>query len=389
MHSEAVQLVLSAADCVTASGVRQQCKVLHFESFRDRMFRGPVVAGLLAAALSLTTLAPVMVKFTQNTQGGYDYNKWSVYFFAELIKFLVASWWSLHLRATDHADAEQMVLVYKELIRYSGPAFFFFAQNNLSFIALKYLSSSSFQLFLNCRIIMVALFSMALLKKNLNQVEWIAIILLFTGAVQYNLASCSETDLRFHPTGLLVVCIIACCAASGNVYTQLCMQRRMQQPLMFQNAQLYAFGIIYNGLNWGMSVVGVTGNEPVFGELGWRPVLAMVFYAVYGLTISFILKRFGALVRTFINAVAIVCNAAIDSVFFNSQVTVSDVTCFVVILSATVLYANLAQDYKPPQLDRMPQAVVQRRRMWSRHKKMAITSVLTIGGILVLLHMQT
>jgi hypothetical protein len=159
--------------------------------------------------------------------------------------------------------------------------------------------------------------------------------------------------------------------------------------LMFQNAQLYAFGIIYNGLNWGMSVVGVTGNEPVFGELGWRPVLAMVFYAVYGLTISFILKRFGALVRTFINAVAIVCNAAIDSVFFNSQVTVSDVTCFVVILSATVLYANLAQDYKPPQLDRMPQAVVQRRRMWSRHKKMAITSVLTIGGILVLLHMQT
>ena len=44
----------------------------------------------LGAALTMNTLAPVMTKITQNESGGYSYNKWCVYFFAELIKLIVA-----------------------------------------------------------------------------------------------------------------------------------------------------------------------------------------------------------------------------------------------------------------------------------------------------------
>ena len=46
--------------------------------------------GYLGAALVLNTLAPVMVKVTQNESGGYDYNKWCIYFFAELLKLVRA-----------------------------------------------------------------------------------------------------------------------------------------------------------------------------------------------------------------------------------------------------------------------------------------------------------
>eukprot|EP01043_Picozoa_sp_COSAG02_P093659 COSAG02_NODE_30158_length_556_cov_0.901532_1_plen_113_part_01 len=66
-------------------------------------------------------------------------------------------------------------------------AFFFFCQNNLSFIALMYLSNSAFQLLLNCRIVMVAISTILVLGKPINSVEWVAVILLTTGAVQYNL----------------------------------------------------------------------------------------------------------------------------------------------------------------------------------------------------------
>ena len=141
--------------------------------------------------------------------------------------------------------------------------------------------------------------------------------------------------------------LIAACAAGGNVYTQLVMQHKMDQPLMFQNAQLYAYGVLFNGLNWAMSM-GVTAESDAFGELGYKPILAMFFYALYGLCISVILKRFGAMVRTFVNALAIVFNALLDASFFGSPVTLSDVTCFSVILCATFLYGNLAKDYKPP-----------------------------------------
>lgn len=65
-------------------------------------------AGFLAAALAMNTLAPVMTKITQNEQGGYSYNKWCVYFFAELIKLAVAGAWSLHLKSTGAHTANSL-----------------------------------------------------------------------------------------------------------------------------------------------------------------------------------------------------------------------------------------------------------------------------------------
>ena len=102
----------------------------------------------LGAALTMNTLAPVMTKITQNESGGYSYNKWCVYFFAELIKLVVASVWSLHLKktgartplsstcdttsvrmqthsspcvGTDPSAASKMTLNGKESARYVGP----------------------------------------------------------------------------------------------------------------------------------------------------------------------------------------------------------------------------------------------------------------------------
>ena len=77
-------------------------------------------------------------------------------------------------------------------------------------------------------------------------------------------------------------------------------------------------------------------------------VMSMVFYALYGLSISIVLKRFGAMTRTFINAAAIVLNAALDVTFFGDSISVLEATCFAVILASIFLYSNLAKDYKPP-----------------------------------------
>eukprot|EP01052_Picozoa_sp_SAG31_P042197 SAG31_NODE_6626_length_1945_cov_12.028376_1_plen_365_part_00 len=331
----------------------------------------------LMLALAFNTLAPVMTKYTQNAEGGYSYNKWCVYFFAELLKLLVAAGWSLYLQYVDMDAARNMTVQWQENIRYSGPAFFFFCQNNLSFIALMYLSSSAFQLLLNCRIVMVAISTVLILRKPVNAVEWLACILATTGAVQYNLAGCDEGALRFNSVGIVVMIMIASCAAGGNVYTQLVMQKKMDQPLMFQNAQLYIYGVIFNGVNW-MNSVGGGNRQPIFGDFGWRPMLSVLFYTVYGLSISVVLKcvrygthksmklcilsfvspfvmspcfvqcrRFGAMTRTFINATAIVMNGILDHLFFDSPMTINDVGCFSVILCATYLYATISKDYKP------------------------------------------
>ena len=49
--------------------------------------------GFILAALFFNTLTAPVVKMTQNAEGGYDYNKWCIYFFAELMKLGVALAW--------------------------------------------------------------------------------------------------------------------------------------------------------------------------------------------------------------------------------------------------------------------------------------------------------
>ena len=126
----------------------------------------------------------------------------------------------------------------------------------------------------------------------------------------------------------------------------------MDQPLMVQNAMLYVWGVIFNGTNWILSAMPSSehhGAPPeLFGDVGGVQVFSMVFYAIYGLSISIILKRFGAITRTFINTAAICFTALIDVLFFGAEITPLELTTFGVIMLAVYLHTVLARNYAPP-----------------------------------------
>ena len=84
---------------------------------------------------------------------------------------------------------------------------------------------------------------------------------------------------------------------------------------MVQNAMLYVWGVIFNGTNWILSAMPSADHHgpPTSCSVMWGvQVFSMVFYAIYGLSISIILKRFGAITRTFINTAAI-CFTALST----------------------------------------------------------------------------
>lgn len=233
--------------------------------------------------------------------------------------------------------------------RYAIPGFVFFAQNNLSFIALQHMSNAAFQLLLNMRIVAVALLTVVLLRKPLNKVKWFAIILLTNGAVQYQLSGCNnEGGLKTSMEGLMVMVVIIACAAGGNVVTQLVMQKNMDQPLMMQNSILYSWGVLMNGFNWFYSVRVAPVDTPVAwfgGGFGGAALGLCVFNAVYGLSISVILKRFGSLTRTFISTVAIVLNAVLDAFFFDESITFQEITTFLTIFASIFLFTIIGDDW--------------------------------------------
>ena len=290
----------------------------------------------LVSALVLNTLTAPMVKLTQNAAGGYDFNQSCVYFFAEVFKLTVAGGWCAFYLLRGDETYRPTSVERDEVLQYAVPGFVFFMQNNLSFIALQHMSSAAFQLLLNLRIIAVAVLSVLVLGKQLNKLEWTAVTLLMIGAMQYQLSSCSAGSMKVSTAGVSVMMIIIACAAGGNIYTQKVMQKKMSQPLMLQNSVLYAWGVLFNGLNWLQTLIG---GKPAFGSLGFWPCASMVFYAVYGLSISVIIKQFGSVTRTFVNTAAICCTALLDFVVLGEKVSVLEGTTFAIILIAIYIYS--------------------------------------------------
>ena len=106
---------------------------------------------------------------------------------------------------------------------------------------------------------------------------------------------------------------------------------------MVQNAMLYVWGVIFNGTNWILSAMPSADHHgaPVelFGDVGGVQVFQW-FSMLSGLSISIILKRFGAITRTFINTAAICFTALIDVLFFGAEITPLELTTFGVIMLA-------------------------------------------------------
>lgn len=309
--------------------------------------------GFLGLALFMNTFTAPAVKITQEADGSYAYNKYSIYFVAELVKLVVAGGWSAYMYTTNSEVRKLMVVTSRDVWQYAIPGFIFFIQNNLTFIALQHISNAGYQLLLNLRIAAVAVLTVTLLGKKLNKLKWFAIILLTNGAMQYELAGCSnDGGFKTNTEGLLVMAVIITTAAGGNVVTQLVMQKSMDQPLMFQNMLLYSWGVIFNGVNWVHSVVNsnaVSADQPRvewFGDgFGQSAALLCMFSALYGLSISVILKRFGSITRTFISCMAIISNAFLDMLFFKEEMTILEVTTFATILGAIFLYSVVGEDY--------------------------------------------
>jgi hypothetical protein len=77
-----------------------------------------VDVGFLSLALCFNTLTAPAVKITQEADGSYAYNKYSIYFIAELIKLTVAGGTSVYLYNTDKEMQRVMKVTTRDIWQY-------------------------------------------------------------------------------------------------------------------------------------------------------------------------------------------------------------------------------------------------------------------------------
>lgn len=223
-------------------------------------FLRPFLLGLLTLQNTGQTL---LIKFAQ--AHGNHADPLVVMLFSEVLKSVVSFALFLALEAECPFTQYLSPAFVRKSAKLVPTAFLFAVQNQLLFEAIHNLDPPIYQALSQTKILSAGVFSVILLGKQLNPVQWTALLLLACGAalVQVESTLCAAKDSspshgnRFR--GFVAVLIACSISGLAGCYTEL-MLKTEKMPMWFQSAQvanassaILAFAVIYQRTSSGDS----------------------------------------------------------------------------------------------------------------------------------------
>jgi len=230
------------------------------------------------------------------------------------------------------------------------PALMYVIQNNLLFIALSNLDAATYQVTYQLKILTTALFSVCMLKKQLNPMKWFSLLVLMFGVILVQwptetaappvvktTAPPASTSSQF--VGL--VCVLAACMSSGftGVYFEMLL-KGSSVSLWMRNLQLAFFSIL-------IAAVSIVVNEAAKIEdggffQGYNGVVwtVVILQGCGGLLVGAVVKYADNILKGFATSVSIVLSSVISYYFlgdFNGGVLF--LIGSAAVLSSTYLYS--------------------------------------------------
>lgn len=239
------------------------------------------------------------------------------------------------------------------------PALLYYIQNNLQYIAVSLLDAATFQVTYQLKILTTALFSVGMLGKRPNFLEWVALVILTGGVALVQLpttssSSTSEADLEDNMNAIdsssssleaasrlmgLMAVIIACVLSGlAGVWFEKVL-KGSKASLWVRNTQLALFSLIIGFI----SGVFVFDRQIIhekgffYGYTGWT-WSAILCQAVGGLIVAMVVKYADNILKGFATSVSIVLSSVLSIYLFDFQVTTSFMFGASLVLYSTYLY---------------------------------------------------
>ena len=194
------------------------------------------------------TLQPLITVATK-VDGRYLYLQVSTTLLAELTKLVISLAGYLRLPRASHSHAS---LNGVEVLRFATPAAIYFVNNNLIFIILAYVNSTTYQILSSLKTVFTGLLFRVILKRKLTDLQVTAIILLACGTAtsQIGTASCDKLEGPSSSTVGVMCAVLTCIlSAFGGVYSERLMKDDATvHSIHLQNMLLYAWGSAFNGM---------------------------------------------------------------------------------------------------------------------------------------------
>jgi UDP-galactose transporter len=276
----------------------------------------------VVAATLLMTSQPFITTLSKNDEGGYDYLAVSTTLVTECAKLCISATFYALLPASARSHRQ---LRRNDALLFAAPAFVYFINNNLIFVILTYVNSTTYQILSSLKTVFTGILFRLILKRVLSDVQIVAILLLAAGAAVSQFPICLQVcdeageleDSIGAQTAIIgaAVALVACVlSAFGGVYSELLLKKDgALHSIHLQNLLLYGWGVIFNSL-----ALLVKDRERIAsGGLlqGYSPIVLLLIAnnACVGLAISAVLKFANNLVRVFAHTASMLLTMVLET----------------------------------------------------------------------------
>ncbi|KAF3335569.1 CMP-sialic acid transporter 1-like isoform X1 [Carex littledalei] len=300
------------------------------------------VAALLTI---LTSSQGILTKLSQNKDSTYDYDTATVPFLGEIFKLLVSCFFLWREKLASPTPLK-ITKEWRSMQLFLVPSVIYLFHNNITFLTLKYLSPSTYQIMGNLKIITTGILFRIFLKRKLTKLQWIAILLLTIGTTTSQVKGCGdsmcESLLSGNITGYILAIVSAFLSAFGGVYTEYLLKKN-NDSLYWQNIQLYTCGVF---INMGWLIVGdfQSGFEKGFW---WQRLfhgytltawLVVANLASSGLLVSWLMKYADNIVKVYATSMAMLLTAVLSQFLFDVKATIQLLLGIIICMISLHLY---------------------------------------------------
>mmetsp|Transcript_571 Transcript_571/g.921 ORF Transcript_571/g.921 Transcript_571/m.921 type:complete len:386 (+) Transcript_571:79-1236(+) len=314
-------------------------------------------ASLFSLVLQQSGLV-LMIRYSRTIGVGADlipYIPSVVVVSAEVLKFVLN--WTLEIvKQPDGATTSTEILksmVTMESLKLLVPALLYLTQNNLLFVALKNLSVPVYQVLNQGKLFTTAFFSRLLLDKKISYCQYFSLLMLATGVVIVQQSAnkdhqndSSDTTNEGNPmVGFLAV--LASCFTSGfaTVYFEKVLKQKTtaqkQLSVYVRNMQLAFWSILFGAVPIIMSDDWEkVQKDGLFQGYTWVVFTIIVFQAITGLLVGFVMKYADAVLKGFATSVAVVLATILSIVIFHDNVNMLFLVGSALVILAVRTYTN-------------------------------------------------
>ncbi|CEG37698.1 udpsugar transporter [Plasmopara halstedii] len=227
-----------------------------------------------------------------------------------------------------------------EAFYYAVPSFLYTIDNNLNYVILRYIDAATLSVLWNLKIVVTAILFRFVLKQPLSELRKAAIVLLVLGVLtsQSNhlrqmqdamaLKSTSGSDMDTQDAaadenahdlfiGVLLVLVGVMLSSCASVFTEWTFKRKSNCSFLWQNMQMYIFGILFNAVGVTLIDGEEIADHGFFHDYSNWTLAVVAVNSIGGIGMGLILKYMDNIACVYSHSMAMMLTMLLSTLFFS------------------------------------------------------------------------